>query len=143
MHVGTLSVSGMNYGHAYDAPGPFEMLGKMEMKAALRIFVWSSVGLALFAAGFALGQQAAPKDYRGVQEEVLATVDLTKEMDSVANRELRVSRATVAPGGHIGLHSHQGDPTIVYILSGTLTNHHDDGTTVEFQAGQAFSELGP
>ena len=122
---------------------PFGMVGKMEMNTAQRIFVLSSVGLALFAAGFALGQQAAPQDYRGVQEEVLATVDLTKEMDSVADRELRVSRATVAPGGHIGLHSHEGDPTIVCILSGTLTNHHDDGTTVEFQAGQAFSEFGP
>jgi hypothetical protein len=29
----------------------------------------------------------------------------------------------VSPGGHIGLHSHQGDPTIVYLLSGILTNH--------------------
>ena len=83
------------------------------MNAALRIFTWSSVGLALLAAGFALGQQTAPRDYRGVKEEVLATVDLAKEIDNVEDRELRVSRATVAPGGHIGLHSHQGDPTIV------------------------------
>jgi hypothetical protein len=28
----------------------------------------------------------------------------------------------VAPGGHIGLDSHQGDPTIVYVLQGVLTN---------------------
>jgi len=112
------------------------------MNVALRIFTWSSVGLALLAAGFALGQQTAPRDYRGVKEEVLATVDLAKEIDNVDDRELRVSRATVAPGGHIGLHSHQGDPTIVYVLGGTLTNHHDDGTTVEFQAGQVFTEFG-
>jgi quercetin dioxygenase-like cupin family protein len=83
------------------------------------------------------------EDYRGVQEEVLATIDLAKEIDLVDGRELRVSRATVAPGGHIGLHSHQGDPTIVYVLGGTLTNHHDDRTTVEFRAGQAFTEFGP
>ena len=112
------------------------------MKTALRIAAWSSVGLALFTAGLALGQQTGPTDYRGVDEEVLAAIDLAKEIDTVENRDLRVSRAIVAPGGHIGLHSHKGDPTIVYVVQGTLTNHHDDGTTQEYQAGQAFAEFG-
>ena len=112
------------------------------MKTALRIAAWSSVGLALFTAGLALGQQTGPTDYRGVDEEVLAAIDLDKEIDTVENRDLRVSRAIVAPGGHIGLHSHKGDPTIVYVLQGTLTNHHDDGTTQEFQADQTFAEFG-
>jgi quercetin dioxygenase-like cupin family protein len=61
----------------------------------------------------------------------------------VQDRELRLSRAVVSPGGHVGLHSHQGDPTIVYILSGVLTNRHDDGTTDEFRPGQVFAEFGP
>ena len=97
----------------------------------------------LLSAGFVLGQQSAPTDYKGVGETVLASIDLAREIDSVQNRELRLSRASVAPGGHIGLHSHQGDPTIVYVLSGVLTNHHDDGTIEEFRAGQAFAEFGP
>jgi quercetin dioxygenase-like cupin family protein len=113
----------------------------MTTRTALRIIGWLSAGLALFTAGVALGQHHAPTDYKGVKESVLAAIDLAKEIDSVDNRELRVSRATVAPGGHIGLHSHQGDPTIVYILAGVLTNHHDDGTTEEFRPGQAFAEL--
>ena len=112
------------------------------MKTALRIAARSFVGLALFPAGLALGQQTGPTDYRGVDEEVLAAIDLAKEIGTVENRDLRVSRAIVAPGGHIGLHSHKGDPTIVYVLQGTLTNHHDDGTTQEFQAGQTFAEFG-
>ena len=112
------------------------------MKTALRIAAWSSVGLALFTAGLALGQQTGPTDYRGVDEEVLAAIDLAKEIDTIENRDLRVSRAIVAPGGHVGLHSHKGDPTIVYVVQGTLTNHHDDGTTQEFQAGQTFAEFG-
>jgi quercetin dioxygenase-like cupin family protein len=115
----------------------------MATRTALRITAWSSAGLALFTAGWALGQHPAPTDYRGVTEAVLAAIDLAKEVDSVENRELRVSRATVAPGGHIGLHSHHGDPTIVYVLAGILTNHHDDGTTEEFRPGQAFAEFGP
>jgi quercetin dioxygenase-like cupin family protein len=115
----------------------------MATRAALRIIVLSSAALALFTAGFSLGQYPAPMDYKRVKESVLAAIDLAKEIDSVENRELRVSRAIVAPGGHIGLHSHQGDPTIVYVLDGVLTNHHDDGTTEEFRSGQVFAEFGP
>ena len=48
----------------------------------------------------------------------------------------------VAPGGHIGLHSHEDDPTVVYVLSGLLANHHEDGTTEELRTGQAFAEFG-
>ena len=96
------------------------------MRAARYITALCSAGIALLAAGFVLGQHAALTDYRLVSEDVLVTIDLAKEIDSVQNRELRLSRAVVSPGGHIGLHSHQGDPTIVYLLSGVLTNHHDD-----------------
>ena len=49
----------------------------------------------------------------------------------------------MAAGAHIGLHSHQGDPTIVYVLDGVLTNDHDDGTTEKFQPGEVFAEFGP
>ena len=70
-------------------------------------------------------------------------VDLDKEIEGVQGRELRLSSAVIQPGAHVGLHSHRGDPSIVYILSGVLTNHHDDGITEEFHAGQACSEYGP
>ena len=113
------------------------------MRAARYITALCSAGLTFLAGGFVLGQHTAPTDYHLVSEDVLATIDLAKEIDSVQNRELRLSRAVVLPGGHIGLHSHQGDPTIVYLLSGVLTNHHDDGTTEEFGPGQVFAEFGP
>ena len=113
------------------------------MRAGRHIPALCCAGSALLAAGFVLGQQSAPTDYKSVSEEVLAAIDLVPEIDSVANRELRLSRAVVAPGGHIGWHGHQGDPTIVYLLSGVLTNHHDDGTTQEFHPGEAFAEFGP
>jgi quercetin dioxygenase-like cupin family protein len=97
----------------------------------------------LFFVGVVLGQQSAPTDYNLVTENVLAAIDLSKEVESMQGRELRLSSAVIEPGGHVGLHSHHGDPSIVYILSGVLTNHHDDGTTQEFHAGQVFSEYGP
>ena len=113
------------------------------MSTAYRIASLGFGALVLFLGGVVLGQQSAPTDYKLVSENVLASIDLSKEIESVQSRELRISSAVIEVGGHIGLHSHQGDPTIVYILSGVLTNHHDDGTTEEFRAGQVFSEYGP
>src|ERR1700693_2787947 len=107
-----------------------------------RIAALSAAALTLSSAGFVLGQQTAPTDYQLVSEKVLASIYLAEEIDTVQNRELRLTRATLAPSGHIGLHSHQGDPTIVYVISGVLTNHHDDGTTDQFGPGQAFAEFG-
>ena len=106
------------------------------------MILWSLAGMALFTAGLAIGAHTAPTDYKGVTESVLATIDLVQEIDTVENRELRLSRAIIAPGGHIGLHSHRGDPTIVYVLAGVVTNHHDDGTTEQFRPGQAFAGFG-
>src|SRR5229473_2497806 len=113
------------------------------MKLAPRLAGLSAAALLAGSVGYALGEQAAPIDYKLVAEDVLARIDLATEIDGVQDRELRLSRAVVLPGGHVGLHSHQGDPTIVYILSGALTNHHDDGTTDEFRPGQVFAEFGP
>src|ERR1700730_6025461 len=115
----------------------------MTMRTALRITAWSSAGLALFIAGLALGQHPAPTDYNGVEESVLADIDLAEEIDGVENRELRVSRATASPTSHIGPHSHRCFPAIGHVLAGILTNHQDNGTTEEFRSGQVFAEFGP
>jgi quercetin dioxygenase-like cupin family protein len=101
----------------------------------------SAAALAAFVSGFAAGQHAAPIGDRLVEQNLLATIDLGKTI-GVNDRELRLSQAMVAPGGHIGLHSHEDDPTVVYVLSGLLANHHEDGTTEELRAGQAFAEFG-
>jgi len=99
--------------------------------------------LALFSAGFAAGQHQAPSGDERVQQRLLASIDLAKAVATFGERELRLSHVTVAPGGHIGLHSHIDDPTVVYLVSGAFINHHDDGTTEELTAGQAFAEYGP
>ena len=91
------------------------------MSAVYRIASLSLVALLLFFVGVVLGQQSAPTDYKLVTENVLAAIDLSKEVESVQGRELRLSSAVIEPGGHVGLHSHRGDPSIVYILSGVLT----------------------
>lgn len=113
------------------------------MTAVSRAAVCGATGFMLLMTGYVLGHQSAPTDYKLVTEEVLASIDLAEEIKGVQDREMRLSRATIAPGGHVGLHTHQGDPTIVYLLSGVLTNHQDDGTTEKFRADQVFTEFGP
>jgi quercetin dioxygenase-like cupin family protein len=113
------------------------------MRGPLRIAMLSAAALVLFSAGFAAGQRSAPTDDRLVEQTLLAKIDLAKAVDGLGERELRLSRVEIAPRGHIGLHSHQDDPTVVYVLSGVLTNHHDDGMMEEIGAGRAFAEFGP
>jgi quercetin dioxygenase-like cupin family protein len=113
------------------------------MKQIARICALTAAACLLVSAGYALGRQAPPTDYHLVRQQVLAEIDLAAEIDGVRDRELRLSRATIEPHGHIGLHGHRGDPTIVYVLSGVLTNHHDDGTAQQFHPGEAFAEFGP
>jgi quercetin dioxygenase-like cupin family protein len=100
-------------------------------------------GALIFCAGYAAGQLHAPHGDERVDQTLLATIDLAKAVTQPGERELRLNRVTVAPHGHIGLHSHEDDPTVVYVVSGVLTNHHDDGTTNEVRAGEAFAEFGP
>jgi quercetin dioxygenase-like cupin family protein len=113
------------------------------MRKRSQIAVLAVGVLAVFSGGLAVGQRSAPHGDRLVEQTSLIAIDLTKAVGRLGNRELRLSRVTVAPNGHIGLHSHKDDPTVVYLIDGALTNHHDDGTTEELHAGQAFAEFGP
>lgn len=115
----------------------------MQHRFRMRGLRLAAFGAVMFAAGLALGTERAPTGWRGVSQQVLAKLDLAGEIAGAQHRDLRLSRATIAPGGHVPVHSHQGDPTIVYVLSGVLTNHHADGAVRRYHAGEAFAEFGP
>ena len=54
--------------------------------------------------------------------ELLATVDLGREIEGMAGRQLRMRMVTIEPGGVFGpIHDHKGRPGTVYVLQGT---HH-------------------
>jgi quercetin dioxygenase-like cupin family protein len=113
------------------------------MRYPFRLATAIVAAVALFSVGFAAGQHQGPSGDERVQQTLLASIDLAKAVGTLGDRELRLSHVTVAPGGHIGLHSHIDDPTVVYLVSGALINHHHDGATEELTAGQAFAEFGP
>ena len=59
------------------------------MSAASRNATLGLTALLLIIGGVVRGQQSAPTDYKLVTENVLAAVDLSKEIDNVQGRELR------------------------------------------------------
>src|SRR5437763_13500185 len=113
------------------------------MRTPHRVLILGIAALTTFYAGFSIGQHSTPIGNYAVEQTSLATINLAEAIEGLPDRELGLSRVTIAPCGHIGLHSHAHDPTVVYLVSGVLMNHHDDGRTEEYRAGQAFAEFGP
>jgi len=84
-------------------------------------------------------ERAAPET-RGVQTELLATVDLAGEIEGVGGRQLRMRLVTIEPGGVFGpVHDHVGRPGLVYILQGTITDHRD-GVETDYGPGVGWPE---
>jgi quercetin dioxygenase-like cupin family protein len=84
-------------------------------------------------------EQVAPET-RGVAVELLATVDLDREIEGMEGRQLRMRMVTIEPGGVFGpLHDHRGRPGIVHILQGTITDHRD-GSETDYGPGVGWPE---
>ena len=84
-------------------------------------------------------EQVAPET-KGVAVEVLATVDLAREIEGIERRELRMRMVTIEPGGVFGpIHDHKGRPGIVYILQGTITDHRN-GVATDYGPGVGWPE---
>ena len=82
---------------------------------------------------------AAPPT-RGVQSELLATIDLGVEIPGMAGYQLRMRKFTFAPGAVFGpVHDHKGRPGTVYVLQGTITDHRD-GVATEYGPGLGWPE---
>lgn len=82
-------------------------------------------GLSLFlcAAAFAgngFSQVSGPTAEKGVVVKPLGDIDLASQIGDLAGRRLRARLITMAPGGHSAAHSHQGRPTIEYVIQGNV-----------------------
>jgi quercetin dioxygenase-like cupin family protein len=105
--------------------------------------------LTAFAAGFvaascaalALAQQA-PAENKGMKADVRAALDLgAQDLDGLAGRQLRMREITLEPGGVIALHTHNGRPSLTYVLSGSLVEHREGvAEPREYKAGEALTE---
>lgn len=84
-------------------------------------------------------EQVAPPS-RGVEVDLLGTVDLGPEIEGMEGRQLRMRMVTLSPGGVFGpVHDHVGRPGIVYVLQGTITDHRD-GVAKDYGPGVGWPE---
>jgi quercetin dioxygenase-like cupin family protein len=62
----------------------------------------------------------APKD---VTDKVLAAIDLSKEPIKLADRQFRLRKLEIKPGGIVPWHSHGDRPALIYIVAGEVTEY--------------------
>jgi quercetin dioxygenase-like cupin family protein len=85
-------------------------------------------------------EQAAAPETNGITVQQLAAVDLGREIEGMAGRQLRMRMVTFEPGGVLGpIHNHEDRPGMVYILQGTITDHRD-GVAKEYGPGVGWPE---
>jgi quercetin dioxygenase-like cupin family protein len=87
-----------------------------------------------------MGNEQVGPETKGVVVEVLATVDLAREIEGMAGHLLRMRMVTIEPGGVFGpIHDHKGRPGTVYILQGTITDHRN-GVATDYGPGIGWPE---
>src|SRR3954452_16136256 len=95
---------------------------------------WGS--LAMIAAGMAIGvgvDRAVVAQQNGITRTELTRVDVPAS----ATHEAVMAIAEIAPGASSGAHFHHG-VELGYVLSGSMTVAHPDGSTTSYVQGQSF-----
>lgn len=96
--------------------------------------IWLTVCGAAFAAALTTTPSAAQAP-KGFDVKVLGSIDLANELPNMEAYGMRMSHVTVAPGGIMPAHSHDGRPEIINVLQGVLTEERNGGPPVDYKAG--------
>ena len=91
----------------------------------------AAAALAAFATSAIAGECPADKmgvnvtkpgamEPKGVTDTVLAAIDLAQEPAKINDRQFRIRRLTIEPGGIVPWHSHGNRPALIYIVEGEI-----------------------
>jgi mannose-6-phosphate isomerase-like protein (cupin superfamily) len=98
----------------------------VDKSASNRVFraaAWiGSVALAL-GIGTVIGEPMPPKESLGVKIGEPVVLDLAPWAGDMQGRQLRIRKLEIAPGGVIGIHSHDDRPDVSYLVQGNLTEY--------------------
>jgi quercetin dioxygenase-like cupin family protein len=98
---------------------------------------WIGIGSAAVVGvtiGFGLGSASGQQTPKGVDAQLLGTVDAGEDCPG---HVLRMRRVTLAPGASIPMHSHKDRPEVAFVLEGTVTNTLKGQSPTQFAAGTA------
>jgi quercetin dioxygenase-like cupin family protein len=84
-----------------------------------------------------------PSAPTGVEDKVIASIDLAPLGNGLAGRKMRMRKLTVQPGGIVPWHSHEARPANIYIISGSITEYRSScSVPIEHKAGDVTAEFG-
>jgi len=102
-------------------------MGKSNSRKVFGIAAWiGSVVLAL-GVGTVIGESLPPKESKGVTISDPVLLDLAPWSEDMKGRHLRIRKFDIAPGGVIGIHSHDDRPDVSYLAQGQLTERRAGG----------------
>jgi quercetin dioxygenase-like cupin family protein len=79
---------------------------------------------------------------KGVTDNVIASIDVSKEPIAIPGRLFRMRRLVIQPGGVVPWHSHGERPAIIYVVSGEVTEYASTcSVPIVHKAGDATPEL--
>ena len=80
---------------------------------------------------------------KGVTDDVLASIDLSRKGAGFAGEALRLRKLVVQPGGVVPWHDHATRPANIYILSGTIEEYRAScEVPIVHKAGETVMEFG-
>jgi quercetin dioxygenase-like cupin family protein len=78
---------------------------------------------------------------KDVTDTVIAAIDLAKEPAEIKDRELRLRKLVIQPGGIVPWHSHGDRPAVIYILEGEITEYSSTcAVPIVHKAGDVATE---
>jgi quercetin dioxygenase-like cupin family protein len=78
---------------------------------------------------------------KGVTDTVIASIDVAKEPAGIEDRQFRMRRLVIQPGGVVPWHSHDDRPAIIYVVKGEVTEYASTcSVPIVHKAGETSSE---
>ena len=112
----------------------------MNTRRLFRTTAWLLGFGLLLGLSAANGEQAPPKENKGMKAESLASLDLGSEIEGMQGRQLRMRILTLEPGGVLAIHSHKDRPSVARVLQGTWTELREGGLVKDHQEGESWAE---
>ena len=87
------------------------------------------------------GQQAGATMPKDVTDTVLAALDLANEAPMLKDRQMRVRKLVIQPGGIVPWHSHGERPALIYIIEGEIVEYASNcAAPITHKAGEVARE---
>jgi len=78
---------------------------------------------------------------KGVSDKVLASIDLSKEKIGAKDRQFRLRKLEIEPGGIVPFHSHGDRPALIYVVEGQIYEYSSEcGVPILHKAGEVSIE---